>query len=207
MWWSQRLELLILTALDVWYGEVFLASHKASDHRYELRTNKSPGSLAESDLLLSPHQKVSRRLTCNEEMVFSLLGLLAGSESLVLSRRYKVVCLINSRVEVLLVGQELSEINDVLVKKCTSDDWSMLLSVSIKNCLVNGVSDILFQFFSLIVAQLANINALWKRELETSILVIVHLLLCSTTCSHLIWYWLTTCLSDSTHVLYLAALL
>jgi ABC-type multidrug transport system permease subunit len=140
-------------------------------------------------------------------MVFSLLGLLAGSESLVLSRRYKVVCLINSRVEVLLVGQELSEINDVLVKKCTSDDWSMLLSVSCKNCLVNGVSDILFQFFSLIVAQLANINAFWKRELITSILVIVHLLLCSATCSHLIWYWLATCLSDSTHVLYLAALL
>jgi len=140
-------------------------------------------------------------------MVFSLLGLLAGSESLVVSRSYKVVCLIDSGVEVPLVGEKLGEVNYGFIKKSTSDDWSMLLAVSLKNSLVNAVSDKLFQFFSLVVAKLCNINALWKGQYWWVRLVVVHLLLCSTCCSHWILSRVTTCLSYAAHVWDLTALL
>jgi len=63
-----------------------------------------------------------------------------------------------------LVGEKLGEINDVLIKKSTSDDWSMFLSVSLKDDLVNGISNELFQFFSLVVTELAKIDVLRKRQ-------------------------------------------
>jgi len=47
-----------------------------------------------------------------------------------LSRSYKVVCLIDSGVEVLIVGEKLSEVDYILVEKSTSDDRSVLFSVS-----------------------------------------------------------------------------
>ena len=199
---------MILNALYLWYGEGLLASHEVSDHRYELRTNESPGSLAESDLLLSPHQKVSRRPTCNEEMVISLLGLLAICGSWALGGSNQVVCLVYSGVEVFFFGKKELEINYVLVKKSTSDDWSMLVSKFLKDCLVDGVSDKLFQFFTLVLRELVKIDVLWKFELSwllCIILVIVHLLL-STTWSHLSLYWLAA-LAHSTHVLSLTDLL
>lgn len=58
----------------------------------------------------------------------------------------------------------MGEINDVLIKKSTSDDWSMFLSVSLKDDLVNGISNELFQFFSLVVTELAKIDVLRKRQ-------------------------------------------
>jgi hypothetical protein len=100
----------------------------------------------------------------------------------------------------------LIEIDNVLIKKCTSDDWSVLVSILLKDCLVNRVSNKLFQFLSLVVAKLADINVLWKCNLETCVLVVLHLLL-STASSHLIWPWLATCLSDSAQVWPLTALL
>jgi len=184
---------LILTVLDVWYGEGFLASQKASDHRW-IEDELVSWIPSRKWSALSLYQKVSKRLTCNEELVFSLLGLLAGSESLVLlSLCYKVVCLIDSGVEVTCVREKLCEIDNVLVKKSTSNDWSMLVSKSLKDCLVNSISYILFQLFSLVVSKLLQIDTLWERQCW-------HWWL-STTFSHLSLHWLSTCLSDSTHAL------
>jgi len=130
-------------------------------------------------------------------MVFSLLGLLAGSESLILmSCSYKVVGLVDSRVEILLVGEKLSEVDNVLIEESTSDDWGMLLAVSLEDHLVNGISNELFQLLSLVVTELANVNTLWKRQCAGA-----HWLLGWLTCTHNSSSWLASWLSNSRHAL------
>lgn len=57
------------------------------------------------------------------------------------------VSLINSLIEILVVGKDSIEINDLLVQESTSDDWRKFLTEFFMNCMVNVISD---ECFSLV---------------------------------------------------------
>lgn len=188
-------------------GRVSEHAHVVSDHRFELRANESPGRRAESDLLLSPYQKVSRSPTCNEERVISLLGLLAGSlwRRLLLGQN-KGMCLSDSCAEVRIVRQELVEIDDILIKKSSCDDWGKPFSIAIENCLVDGVTNMLFQLLVLVLCQVRQIDTSWKCNFLLILLVVVIVLDWWLIASH----WIATRLlttHSATHVLCLTDIL
>lgn len=121
----------------------------------------------------------------NEESIISLLGLLFRSLSLMLCSDQKLMSLVYSTGEVLVVGQEPLEVNDVFVKESTSDNWSEFIAEYSLDGLVNVISNKGSSCITLKLIKLANVNLwqiqhlLWCRRLLWKLLTHVHLLLLS----------------------------
>jgi hypothetical protein len=105
-------------------------------------------------------RSASRRLTLCEEQIISLLGLLFRSLSLMLCSDQKLMSLVHSTGEVLVVGQEPLEVNDVFVKESTSDNWSEFIAEYSLDGLVNVISNKGSSCITLKLIKLANVN-LW----------------------------------------------
>lgn len=140
-----------------------------------------------------------------------MLGLLVcctGSLSLskVLLLTNEQVSLINSLIEILVVGKDSIEINDFLVKESTSNDWRKFLTELFMNCMVNVISDKCFSIVRVCDRlELSDIN-LWEIQYNRCILHIVHLLGIALTRTHLVAHSLSS-LSATSDVLWLTNLL
>ena len=93
--------------------------------------------------------------------------------------------LVHSTGEVLVVGQEPLEVNDVFIKESTSDNWSEFIAEYSLDGLVNVISNKGSSCITLKLIKLANVN-LWQRQhllrcrrLLWKLLSHVHLLLLS----------------------------
>jgi len=93
--------------------------------------------------------------------------------------------LVYSTGEVLVVGQQTLEVNDVFVKESTSDNWSEFIAEYSLDGLVNVISNKGSSCITLKLIKLANVNLwqrqhlLWWRSLLWKLLTHVHLLLLS----------------------------
>lgn len=113
----------------------------------------------------------------------SLLGLLFCSLSLVLCSDQKLMSLMNSASEVLIVREEPLEINDILIKESTRNDWGEFITVYSLDGLINAITNECSSSVTLKLIKGANIK-LWKwqhlrRTLLWNLLIEAHLLLLS----------------------------
>jgi hypothetical protein len=112
-----------------------------------------------------------------------LLGLLFGSLSLVLCSDQKLMSLMNSPSEVLVVREEPLKINNILIKESTSNDWGEFVTVHSLDGLVNAITNKCSSSITLKLIELANVK-LWKCQhlwctLLWNLLIETHLLLLS----------------------------
>jgi len=125
--------------------------------------------------------------------------------------------LVHSTSEVLVVGQEPLEVNDVFIKESTSDNWSELIAEYSLDGLVNVISNKGSSSISLKLIKLAYVNLRQRqhllrwRSLLWKLLVHVHLLLLSHwVLEHLVVLLLSWLLTSrkgllETHLLLLVA--
>jgi hypothetical protein len=97
----------------------------------------------------------------------------------------KLMSLVHSTGEVLVVGQEPLEVNDVFIKESTSDNWSEFISEYSLDGLVNVISNKGSSCITLKLIKLANVNLRQRQQLLRcssllwKLLIHVHLLLLS----------------------------
>lgn len=106
----------------------------------------------------------------------SLLSLLVLATWVLLGLDQKLVSLVDSTGEVLIVGKQLFEVHNVFIQECTRDNWSEFIAENSLDGLVNVVSDKGSSFITLELIELGKVN-LWQLQhlLASWLLLVGHL--------------------------------
>lgn len=90
----------------------------------------------------------------------------------------KSISFVDSASEIFHISQQLLEVHSVLIKKHTSDSWSVLIAICLLNYTINMVADKIISILSALQGiQLSNINLrklkLWKGSTRSWLLLLV----------------------------------